>query len=319
MHVGFVLSNLGGSPLQVGLERGLIELGHKVTYGTQECDVRLVFNQCAHDTGYVYPEFPDDRTPIAFIDTAEYGPRSYGKHADYWNAFAAASMVHDTKSCAEQHRLKRWLEGRSFPYFVREFYRDVEFPPAYHPIDYPLPQTSQCARRPNRDEYLSRTVPVACLWGESNQGRVPISAALRTIPGADVYVIERDGPRLPQREYFRRIEAARCSVNFDGYGSSSFRLPEVLVRTVLLRGPLRIRMREPLIGGETCVDFAVFHETLPNDLLHWQWRIMDNPEWAFSVYERGYDHCMTHYTEKATAQYVIDTIERHDWSKPTCL
>lgn len=331
MKIAIWLSTKGGSPLQVGIERGLAELGHRVEpyRAGAGYDLVVAFNQCAHTTDYEYPaEFPDASTPVAFVDSAEYGwtKRTFEPLSAYWNAFASGAMAHDTKNREQQERLRGFLAGRSFPYFAREFWNAYDFPPAYHPIDYPLYALSVCHRRPERRRYLSRSVDVACLWGLSNPFRVPLTAEVEASPfRKDVYVIERDGPRLPQHGaggYFARLEAARASISFDGYGSGSFRMTEVLVRTLLLQGPLAIRTRAPLIHGETCYSFCVWADGeryVRSDLVERLREILDDPERAFRIYARGYDHCMTYLTERATAEYLLNVVASHDWTRETAL
>src|SRR5262249_13346030 len=119
-----------------------------------------------------------------------------------------------------------------------------------------------------------------------------------------------------------RTEAARCSVSFDGYGSGSFRITEVLCRTLLLQGPLSIRTRAPLVDGETCIMYDVQsdgEEYLGTNLIEKMQSVVDEPERAYRIYENAYNHCMTYLTEKATAQYVLDVVEKHDYSKPTVI
>lgn len=294
MRVGILTSTRGGSPLVYALQRVM-----GWSDGWKGADLCIVVNQTAHTTDYVYPEFPPREVPIAFLDTAEYGVRGRPRHA-----FDTVALEHDTKNRQQQERLRNALAGRSFPYFLREMWSDLWYPSEFHPIDYPLHPGSECHRKPDRDEYLARSVPVACLWGLSNQIREHITDRVRAVPGSDVYVIERDGPRLPQREYFRRLEAARCTVSADGYGSGSFRMTEALVRTALVRVPLRIRTRAPLLHGETCLDYG----PLPID-----------PELGWNVYRAGYEHCMEHYTPEATARYIVETCERHVWNRETIL
>lgn len=332
MRIAFLLSNRGGSPLTIGLERGLLELGHDVSpyqFG-DGYDLILVFNQSAHTQDYAYPTFPDvhNRTPIAFIDTAEYGWTKRVKEplADYWNTFAPGAMAHDTKNADQQALLRYFLQGReSFPYFLREFWNAYDFPENYHPIDYPLYGPSANHRPPNRAEYMRRSVQVACLWGLSNPWRVNLTAELEAAAHLrkDVYVIERDGPRLPQfGQYFNRLEAARCSISFDGYGSGSFRMTEVLVRTLLMQGPLAIRTRAALAHGDTCWAYCVWvdgEHYLRSNLVEQIGAALSDPEEAFRIHERGYHHCMNQLTERATAAYVLGVVEAHDWSKPTVI
>lgn len=333
MKIAFFLSSTGGSPLQVGLERGLRELGHRVEpyRPASGYDLILVLNQCAH-CSYAYPDFPKDSAPIAFIDSAEYGfsKRHPGVAHSYQNAFSEGSLSHDTKSRSEQLKLKTFLAGKSFPYFIREYFKFLDFPASYHPIDYPLYLNSVCPTAPNLDEYVNRQMDLFLSWGISHPWRKNLTEILRACPiRSQVLALEENGtPRMPQHEMFARTRAARCSVSFDGYGSSSFRLTEVIVRTLLLRGPLFIKLREDLTDGVNCVEYNVDGDRaalercegfVSSDIaakLRWA---LEDPERAFRIYERGFHHCMQHWTEKATAAYVLKTVEAHDWKAPTIL
>jgi hypothetical protein len=331
VNIGVFLSTLGGSPLQVGLMRGLSELGHAVSWfePSYGYDLVLVFNQCAHATDYVYPDFPDACVPVAFIDSAEYGyfKRLPGVIGDYANTFSAGAMAHDTKNLHEQTRLRRFLEGRSFPYFIREFSRYIDYPAMYHPIDYPLYAGSACYERPNRDEYLGRQQDLFVSWGASHPWRRSITEALRGCScKSEIRVLNDQAgeqvPRMPQSEFFARTRGAKASVSFDGYGSGSFRMTEVLVRTLLLQGPLSIVTRAPLVDGETCVMYAVGSDGetfLGTNICERLRAALADPEGSYAIHERGYHHCMEHLTERATAAALLATIEAHDWGVPTPL
>lgn len=331
MRLGFLLSDKGGSPLTCGLERGFGSLGHKVEayrHGRQY-DVLFVFNQVAHVQDYQYPQFPEYEQPIVFVDAAEFGyfTRLPSVVQNYSHAFAPGAMQHDTKNPVEQARLRDFLKGKSFPYFLREFSKYMMYPTGYHPIDYPLYHYSECPILPNREEYLSRTLDLFCSWGVSHPWRWDITRALREQVGsgvkAEILVLEENGtPRMPQAEYFARTRAAKTSVSFDGYGSSSFRLTEVLVRCLLLVGPLAIIRHAPLIDGVHCIEYAVDTDGetfISTDICAKLKDALSDPERSYRIHEAGYHHCMQHYTEKATAQYVLDTIEQHDWNSETSL
>jgi len=325
MRIALFLSTAGGSPLQVGLERGLSQLGHQVEYSRGDnADLVIVFNQCAHQTSYEYPDFPTHGR-IAFVDTAEYG---YFKrlpavaHA-YQNTFSPGAMAHDTKNPQQQARLKNYLEGKSFPYFMREYLKCLPWPESYHPIDYPLYAGSECWERPNREEYLSRTLDLYVRWGASHPWRRDITKELEQLEcRSDISIIGEPIPRIPQDEYFRKMKSARCSVSFDGYGSSSFRLTEALCRTVLVRGPLAIHCRDDLTDGVNCIEFGIDHkgeDFRRSDAAQAVAEVLANPEKSFEIYAAGYEHCFEHYTERATAAYVLRVIEGHDWGKATQL
>lgn len=327
MRIGFYLSTMGGSPLESGLRRGLDALGHAVEdyQPGRGYDLVLVFNQSAHTPGYCYPPFPEG-APFCFIDTAEYGyfTRLPDRVHRYATVASEGARAHDTKNRAEQERLVGWLEGKSFPYFQREYSKYIPWPAAYHPIDYPLYHLSACDRHPDREEYLARSLELYCSWGASHPWRMQITDALRAADvRAEIGIIDLDGhERMPQAEYFARTEAARCSVSYDGYGSGSFRMTEILCRTLLLQGPLSIELPAPLVDGETCVEYAVqsggetFFGTDIAAQLRW---VLEAPEEAYRIYAAGYEHCMTHMTERATAEYLLRVVEAHDWDVPTPL
>lgn len=331
MKIGIFLSTLGGSPLQIGLERGLAELGHNVEpyrHGSGY-DIVVAFNQAAHNSNYTYPDFPEANIPVAFVDSAEYGWWTRFSAIDqhrYRNAFSEASMASDTKKADQQARLRAFLEGRSFPYFIREYYRSLEFPACYHPIDYPLYALSGCDERPNREEYLKRADDFFVSWGLSHPWRRPITEALRGcgVSGEFIMIGDEPGciPRLPQADSFARTRRAKTSISFDGYGSSSFRLTEVLVRSLLLRGPLSIIQHAALTDGVNCIDYQVESDGetfIGTDVCAKLKEALADQERCFRIYETGYWHCTDHLTEKATAAYLLETVARHDWSKPTPL
>lgn len=309
-----------------GLERGLA--GHQVEgfRPGERYDVVLMFNQCSHVTDYVYPEFPHTDQRIAFIDSAEYG---YFKRLPsvarlFWNAFAEGSVSHDTKNRQQQERLLSFLSGRSFPYFIREFLSCISFPSAYHPIDYPLYHLSIPSESPSLEEYKARPLDLFCGWGASHPWRLNITEALRGChTKCEIFVIGENGlPRMPQAEFFSRTRAARCSVSFDGYGSGSFRMTEVLCRCLLLQGPLSMQCRKPLIGGVHCVNYNIEHDGerfVSTDVCAKLRECLAQPEKSFEIYRNGYEHCLKYYTEGATAKYVLKIIATHDWARPTQL
>lgn len=328
MKIGFYHSNLGGSPLVVGLQRGLEACGHppETFVPSRHYDLVFVFNQCAHTTAYFYPAFPSAIQKVVFIDSAEYGyfTRLPAVAMNYANAFSPSSMSHDTKNRAEQERLRQFLFGRSFPYFLRDMSNYVTYPQGYHPIDYPLYAYSACPQQPNRDQYLRRDLELFVSWGASHPWRLQITQALRGChTKCEISVIGEDGKtRMPQGQFFERTRAAKASVSFDGYGSGSFRVHEVLVRTLLLQGPLSVRRHAPLVKGVHCLEYGVKHDGetfISTDVGVALRRALDNPEEAFRIHEAGYHHCMEKYTELATAQYVMAKVMAHDWSKATPL
>ncbi len=327
---------MGGSPLQVGLERGLNQIeGIRAEYFIphRPYDYDLLFNQCSHTTNYNYGNLSNlDNYKLAFIDTAEYGwtKRLPGVLDLYYSTFAAGAMQHDTKNPAQQQYLFNYLNGKSFPYLIREYLKKISYPSMYHPIDYPLYHLSEYRADPVREQYLERPLDLFISWGGSHPFRMNITQKLRNCPvKSEIYVIEEitpngKTPRMLQDQYFNKMLAAKASVSYDGYGSGSFRETEALCRTLLLKGETSIIQRDPLQSGVNCVEFKVTTnedgtEFLDSDVDSLLLYYLKDPEKCFEIYRKGFEHCMKYFTEKATAEYVLRIIKNHDWSKPTPL
>ncbi len=380
MRIAIFESSTGSGPHVAQLTRGLQSLGHHVEpyHRGQGYDLVIVHNQVSHRTDYEYPHFPDERIPLAFVDFAEFGWRTRlpTNRLQYANTFARCAMKHDTKNEHQQIRLKSFLDGRSFPYFLREMFSDIEYPVGYAPIDYPLYHLSQCDSQPNRENYLARQLDLFCSWGHSHDWRANIQEALAGAHvRSEISIVERkvmetgfyyadsgrwmcatpyllpkivlmdcpppsfanggDGFRvghwyddigdvrhIEQPYYFARMQAAKCCPSFDGYGSGSFRMTEVLCRCLLLQGPLSIRTRAPLVDGETCRMYSVEHdgeEFISTNAAEVMREALADPEGSFEIYARGYQHCQEHLTEKATAAYLLDMVAAHDYSRVTAL
>ncbi len=277
-------------------------------------------------TNYEYPHFPHDRFPIAFVDCAEFGyfTRLPDRCRQFANTFAQGSMGHDTKNRGQQIRLKSYLENRSFPYFIREMHKDIEYPASYHPIDYPLYKLSECHENPDLDEYAARQLELFSSWGESHPWRRNIGAAMRAANRkCEINAIgDPDNIRMPQDLYFQRMRAAKCSVSYDGYGSGSFRMTEILCRTLLLQGPLSIRTRAPLVDKQTCRMYNVVNDGeqfISTNVGEVMADALADPEGSFEIYRNGYEHVHTHLSERATAQALLGVVESHDWSRITPL
>lgn len=309
----------------VGLQRGVKALGHTIhdyKYGVGY-DLVLIFVQVSHTQNYHYDQFLETGQ-FALIDCAEYGYfKRLPQYAEaFKHSFTMDAMTHDTKNTQEQLKLRTFLNGRSYPYFLREFHKSITYPAGFYPIDYPLYMYSECPTPPNREEYLKRSKDLFVSWGASHPWRVPLTHLLRMCPvNSTVLLLEENGtPRMPQRDYFERQREAKVGVSYDGYGSSSFRLTEVLVRSTLLMGPLWIRRHAPLIDGVHCVEYGVSNmgeEFTGSNICEKLQEIVADPERGYEIYERGYHHCYEHYTEKATAQYVLDVVAKHDWQTAT--
>lgn len=336
MLIGLYLSTAGGSPLQVGIERGLPKLGVNVEYFQpgRPYDYVFVFNQCAHTTNYCYQHLHElaKYNKLAFIDTAEFGwiHRRPQEANTYYSTFAEGAMGHDTKNRAQQQALFNHLKGKSFPYFLREYLKFFKYPAMYHPIDYPLYLMSECHEQPNREQYLKRDLELFVSWGASHPFRMNLTNILRNCHRkCEISVIEervgnRVTPRMPQQHYFDRMRAAKMTVSYDGYGSSSFREMEAICRTMLLKGETSIIQRNALKSGVHCIEFQVTanedgSEFVSSNLGELLVEYLSKPEKCFEIYEAGYRHCMEHFTETKTAEYVLNVVRNHNYNEPTPL
>lgn len=331
MNIGFLSHPLGGSPLLLSLRRAFQGLGHNVVDfpRNRKVDLVLVFNFASHQE-FEYEDFPVVECPMAFIDSAEYGWWTHEKKYARWlyNAFAPAALMGGripgapevvlSSKGKQQFKLKKWLEGKSFPYFLREMYKDWNYPSCYHPIDYPLWVDSHCQKEPQLEEYLKRPLDFYVAWGNSHPYRAKLNELLAAQPRSQVYSAP---PRIDQKFIFQQTEAAKSSISYHGYGHGSFRVMENSVRTLLFKCRTCIQEREPFVNGETCLEYDVWgsFEEMGTDLGEKLDIVRKEPERAFGIYKAGREHCLKHLTEEATARYVLGEIEKHDFTQPTPL
>lgn len=328
MRIGLYKSNFGGSPLLHNLRKGFknINVLAEDVVLSRHYDYVLIFNQTAHSKDYYYHDLRQitNKYPkLAFVDTAEYGFKSrlIKNIKMYKNAFTDFALEHDTKKVNQQRMLFNYLHGKSFPYFLREYYKNINYPKCYHPIDYPL--SLPCKNCPNENQYNNRKFPVFAVWGQSNPIRKDIIKEIRNeMPSPEVRMFDNKS-RIPQNIFLTKMHNSKISVSYDGYGSSSFREMEILCRSMLLKGEMVIKQRNPLINGVHFVEYKVaitedgtFINTNIKELINYY---LNNPKEAFEIYKKGYEHCYKYYTPKATAQYILNVLQSHDYSTITPL
>ncbi len=318
MQIGFYTSGVhGGSPLHYSLQRGFRNLGHSQEdwRPNKHYDITIIFNQSSHTTHYQYINLDKISGKIAFIDNSEYGYKYLHDGQEYYNTFAEGSMRHDTKNYNEQLKMKQFLDNKSFPYFIREYNKLVSYPNNYHPIDYPLHDHPR--KHPNKEEYLSRPFEIFLCWGVNNSIRGDVAKILREktdLSRSFIYVYTEPGnSRMPQHEYFNKMDQSKIGISADGYGSGGFREIETLARTVLLKQQNNMVLRNPLIPDVHYIEFTLDNLTEKIN------SCLVDPEKLFEIYRNGHDHCMNYYTAVGTARYVLDVLENHNWNKPTLL
>jgi len=310
-----------GSIISGALSQGLTALGHTVEWyqAGSSYDYVLLINVSNHGPNYTYSQLPN-HPKLVFVDTAEYG---WMTHDDpkYAYAFSTGSLAHVEKNREEQLRLKRHLNGRSFPYFLRELQLGVNYPSCYHPIDYPM--LAPLPPLANWDQFSRRLLDLTCVWGYSHPWRVYLEKKLDEHRHSDTKLRFRlTGTRLDFHDYMKLLESSVSTVSFDGYGSGSFRVTEALGRCLLFMGPLRIQQRIPLVDGVHCVSYSATGSSdklSDTNLVEIVEATLSDRKRCFEIYLEGYNFLATNLTCKAWAQYVLDVCEQHDWKRITPL
>ncbi len=303
---------------------GLLQLGHTVRLfdPTLSFDYVLVFNTTAHINDYDYNNIaPVKNFKFAFIDCAEYGWKWHYKEydKDFYNCAAPKSL--EMKN-SNQPSLLSFLQGKSFPYFLREMREDFSYPKMYHPIDYPFHRFNlSTVSPPNFEEYMSRPLDLYVNWGNSHPFRHEIIKILENIQcKKEIHICNK----INQKDYFNKIRTARIGISFDGYGYGSFREKEILSRALLFINKKNLIEYVPLETASNCVQYSAFYK-IENGELIWKGcdikdlleRYMQDWKHCYEIYKKGYDHCMQYYTEKAMAQYVLDILQHHDFTVQT--
>ncbi len=324
------------NPLFTRLILGLREMGHrcdKYEPGTRYdyvfiCNVAGPYStKSTWELKYPYLDTIQDK--IVFIDPAEYGWWTHDKiyATEYYNAFAPLSIV--AKGTAEgQLELLSFLRGKSFPYFVREKYKNILYPNQYYPIDYPLIVNPIVPnKKPNKDEYMKRTHDVYVRWGGSHIFRPRIIEKIKTITG---FKIDVEHKKINPIEYYHNTQDARISVVSDGYGSGSFRETEVLINCLLFMKEQCIEKHHPLTNGVNFVEFKVDYEMSAGgtfskgsqlykdcNIAELLQEYMSDWDKCYSVYASGFHHCVKYYSISEFAKYVFEGISKHNYLEPT--
>jgi len=329
MRIGFYSCCV--NHIEAKLWRGFHQIGVEAEryLAYKKYDYVLLFNQTAHGQEYCYGTLDvleDYR--FAFIDCAEYGWFNRMRpnwQEEYYSAFAPGSLRNHTKNMTEQVFLLLFLQGKSFPYFLREFLVGFPYPPTYYPIDYPITVEPDMTP-PDREQYLARPVDLFLSWGISHPFRANLTEEVRQAGvRTDINIIQDPhGGRLPYDEYVGRMARAKATVSYDGYGISAFRESEALCRTLLFRGGVPTIQRCPLYSGVNCVEYKVIDADngsrfMSSDIGPLVRSYLQDPERCYEMYHRGYGHGMDYYTEAATARYILRTLANHDWNTPTPL
>lgn len=311
-----------------GLTRGLSELGHQTYHFNpgDSYDYVFLFNVSAHIQYWDWIGLEQlNGYKFCFIDMAEYG---WWTHYDYYKDkyYSAFAPLAIKAKHLNQVKLLEFLRGKSYPYFLREMYKGVEYHKNYHPIDYPLYFYSVSKKQPiSFEEFKNRHWDIFVAWGHNHQTRVGISEKIRAIGGYKTHVLCNSDAKIPQFEYFSHLENAKLSISYDGYGSGSFRETEVLCRCVLFRNEQCVIRPYPLTDGVNFIEYKtdeilgddkypIYKNTNVDELMR---EGLKKPEELYQIYVNGYKHCMDYYTERAVANRILGILSKHDWGEVT--
>lgn len=323
----------GAGIIASSLQKGFADVGSSLQpYNpSSSYDYVLLFNCADHRTDYNFDGINSIKHKFAFIDTSEYG---WWTHHDsykdrYYNAFAPSTVL--AKPNAQQ-QLISFLKGKSYPYFIREYYKGVNYHKNYHPIDYPL-HTAHIPIPPlsSFEDYKNRPLDVYISWGPSHMSRASITEVVDKLPLRKEVSYRT---KVAQQTYFNKLSSAKLSVSYDGYGSGSFRETEALCRTTLLRNSnMTMVQRDPIIHLRHFIEYGVeearinwdrtegITDTQPRftstDISDIIMEYIKDTDLLYEIYRNGYNHCVTNFTEKATAQYIINILQSHNWGEIT--
>lgn len=336
LDIGCIIPQGYSNPLFYNLIWGLRSLGHRCeVYKVRTrydfvfvCNVSSPYHPERDGKNWIlkYPNLDVVQDKVVFVDPAEYGwwthDPAYG--IEYYNAFAPWSIR--SKGSAEgQIELLNFLRGKSFPYFIREKYKSIQYPDQYYPVDYPLANIS---KKPDKDEFMKRVYDLYLRWGGSHLFRPKIVEEINSITGFKIDAVQA---KINQFEYYTNTQNSRVSVVSDGYGSGSFRETEILANCVLFMREQCIDKHHPLTNGINFVEFKVNYEmTKPDSIFVHGYQIykdcnikellleyMSDWDRCYSIYEAGYNHCMKYYSQKEFANYVLEKIYNFDYLKST--
>lgn len=324
MKIAYFVPQHAGAVIFGGMQRGFEQLGyplHQFKPGGSY-DYVLLFNCADHKTLCNFEGIDDITGKFGFIDTSEYG---WQTHYEYYkdklySAFAPLTIGMKPDG---HKKLINFLRNKSYPYFLREYYKGVNYHKNYHPIDYPLYWASVCKKGLSSfEEYKNRPMDLYVAWGESHQTRKNITAILEKLP---LKMHVSVGPKIPPQQYFMNLESARMSVSYDGYGYGSFRETELLSRLTYFRNRQIVHQHHPLTDGLNFVEYTTeeilddnhYPEFIDSNIGDIIMDHADNIDLMYEMYVSGYRHCLDNFTEMAVAKYILKTLRNHNWNEIT--
>ncbi len=263
--------------------------------------------------------------PICYTSQLEYthSRSSILSRSTCYSDFAPAILNEHIPALGQVRKI---LEGKSFLYISRELFCGVDYPQAYHPLDYASHDIPTSPIQ-SFDDFSSKPFMFAS-FNPSHPHRIELADRVRRwleSRGLDGSAVNSGGNRLTRTEYLNRLDNCQLSFVYDGHGSSSLAELDILPRCALLRHNLS-RLRPNAMqpdkdfvqyevecyfnsGGQLLIKSCDIEDRLDYCL--------DHPDRMYEIYLQGREWINRYRTPEAVSQYIIDKIFSHDWSIPT--
>ncbi len=261
---------------------------------------------------------------IALIDWNEYGSMTTSVHSrfDYCNGFTPKCFA-VCREPAQLHKLFDFLKGRSFPYFSRDLFKQVDYPPGYYPLEGAGENGIDGPGLVSEEEFLARQGFLYVSWNYSHPHRIVLAEMMRawaTRCGAPHHIACNTNSRVHIDEYHAKLQGAMVSVSYEGWSVSHSQF-EIMRRCCLVRNEMS-RLR-PFLVGRGCVEYRCDLKLdqqrlhlLGTDLVSVLDKLYRNKALAYAAYRDGHGHADL-YTPRSISGHLAEKVARHDWGVPT--
>jgi len=264
-------------------------------------------------------DYINQHQKIVFIDNAEYGwnTRNKDKLEKYANIYSPEAIKYRPPY---QQKLRNFLNDKTYPYFIREYSKYINYCGNYFPIDYVIhPSTINIlpSSPVSFEEFNMRDYDIICIWGNSHPFRNNITEELNKINCKKIISFNK----INQSMYYSMLSTCKLCVSFDGCGSSSFREYEIPTHTSLFMNNLSIEQYMPFVNEESCIKYNVYNSVNQTEESPDSTDIKDKIEYylnnigkLYEIYVNGLIHVSKYKTPISLANYVINTINAFNWN-----
>ena len=248
------------------------------------------------------------RTPVVFFDNFDY--HGYPGYECPWsgkNDWIDMLKIPDQQWAQFMYAASRPGNCKIL-YFMRKMQISQSYPDWVFPLEYPLFDYYPLA---SRDALFNRPFDVCLLANASlprmnamddlkADGRLKVDAAMMPV-------------RIPHNDWVDRHRQAKLFVEADA-SMGSERPQRLMTVAPMLRVRSDHRLpfpREDMIHQVVVGDYDGHISKADVDKIL---SVVNNPDLLFSIYTKGAEHMIKHYSMDARCTYVIDIMERFLWS-----